>query len=713
MDQLYQGSQGQTHFLDYWRVVKTRKVLVLLLFMLVVLTTVGVTFILPKLYLASARIKVEQERPTIAVFEREQFPTYDPYFLQTQYEIIQSQKVLLPVIQQLDLQKKWAQDADPLPQEFAFKKLKNSLVARRYRDTSLIEIAVYDEDPTRAADIANKIAEVFELDRLAEKRRQTMKGIDRLSQELRDQEKRLTDAQTKVEKLRKDLNVPVFGQVKLTDVALQQLEQELTHARVDTVGKQAKLHQIELLSPQQLRNAIATIVNDQNVQSLLANHNEAELKLEVLKQDYGPDHPQVRSAQAAMVKLQEQLDARLEGIRRAVEVDYLVSKARFDELNKQLEEAKSSSVSVESEKFLPFRNAQREEDLERNMYEALKKRLQVESIEMEVPRSPVEVIDHAKSPRQHVRPNMMLNVAVSVVAGLILGVALAFFVEFLDTSLKRVEDIEREIGLPVLGVISQKAGLISGGEASASHIEAYRMLRTNIEFTRGDGAFNAFCMLSAGPGEGKSYTTVNLGCVYAQHGARVLIVDSDLRRPMVHKLFGLPNTVGLVDYLTGEKAVEEIIQSTKTPNVWAITTASGGHSIAALPMLTSQRMKALIQEVSRQFDVVLYDTPPILGVSDAAIVAREVGASVLVVQHRRYPRSMVQRARQQIEHTGTKLMGVVVNNINIQQDQTYYYYHDHYEAYLKAPGDRPPEPESKPAPKRKPQPEEIKFKETY
>ncbi len=195
----------------------------------------------------------------------------------------------------------------------------------------------------------------------------------------------------------------------------------------------------------------------------------------------------------------------------------------------------------------------------------------------------------------------------------------------------------------------------------------------------------SLCVLSAGAGEGKSFTIINLAFVYSQHGARVLVVDSDLRRPSVHKDLRMSDTVGLGDYLSGEKSIDEIIQPTEIPNVSAIAGGGSGTAKDALPLLTSRRMADLIEQVGRQFDVVLYDTPPILGVSDAAIMAREVGLSIFVIQHRRYPRNMARRAVQVIQNAGGRILGVVVNNVQLGHDETYYYYHDQGEHYQHTP----------------------------
>jgi capsular exopolysaccharide synthesis family protein len=713
MEQVPQAdTEVRLHFLDYWRVVKTRKAIVFVVFLLVVLVAATVTYFQPKIYQAATRIKVEMEQPTVSVFTSQAVPTYDPYFLATQYEIIQSKKILYPVIEKMGLQEKWG-GGQKLPPEVLFRRLKGRIAVRRYRDTSLIEIVVEGEQPAEAAELANVIADVFESERLENKRAQTLRGLKKLREEMDDQYARMKAAQEKVERVRRDLNI--FGSVKLNDVTIQQLESQLTAAKVEMVTRKSRLEELKKLSPQQLRNAIATVFSEPTVQALLQNLTESELRLEVLKQDFGPEHPTVRTAIVQRDKLNQQIEARLEGILRGFEIEQKMSEQRLTELQKQLDDLKKSSLDLDSAAFLPYRNALREEESETRVYEALKARIQQTTIEMEVPRSPVELIDKAETPFAPVRPNMMLNLILGGIVGLVLGMGLAFFIEFLDTSVKIMEDVERYLGLPVLGVIPQGTVQLVREGSSSAHLESYRMLRTNIDFSQPGGGHKSLAVLSAGASEGKSFTLVNLAYIYAQQGHRVLVVDSDLRRPTAHKYLDIGREDGLSDYLAGAKTFEEVIHPTKIANVWAIPAGGMRSTKLALPLLTSQRMNQLIREAGERFDVVLYDTPPVLGISDAIIVAREVGNAILVVQHRRFPRAMSLRARKMVEKSGGKLLGVVVNNVHVGHEDTYYYYyHDHYDHYLRgtdvaeAPR-RPAMPPAPPPPKK----DEIQLDDKY
>ena len=254
MDPAQLPAEPRLHFLDYWRVVRTRKAIVFIVFLLVVLVAATVTYFQPKIYLSYVTIKVEQERPSVAVFESQYVPSYDPYFLQTQYQIIQSQKVLYPVIEKLGLQERWSKGGPPQTMDAIFQRLKGKIGVRRYPDTSLIQVMVQDEDRMLAADIANTIADVFERERLEVKRDQTMKGIDKIRDELQQQQDKLTLAQKRVEDVRKELNVPVIGNATLYEQRILRLDGDLSSARLEADKQQTRLEELNKLKSAQLRN---------------------------------------------------------------------------------------------------------------------------------------------------------------------------------------------------------------------------------------------------------------------------------------------------------------------------------------------------------------------------------------------------------------------------------------------------------------------------
>jgi succinoglycan biosynthesis transport protein ExoP len=249
----------------------------------------------------------------------------------------------------------------------------------------------------------------------------------------------------------------------------------------------------------------------------------------------------------------------------------------------------------------------------------------------------------------------------------------------LDTSVKTIDDVERAMQAPVLGVIPQNVGSLLQEGPDSPHAEAYRVLRTNLLFSRKDPKANTITVVSGGAGEGKSTTIFNLATVFAQNGSRVLLVDSDLRRPSLHKFLNVSNSLGLTNLLLKQNTIEEVVQTSALPTLHFLP--SGKLPSSSLGILNSTQMREFMQKAKERYDFVFFDSPPIMGVSDASILASEVDMALLVIQYRKYPQVMTIRAKQMVEKVGGNLLGVVLNNINISQDSYYYYYSGYYYDY--------------------------------
>ncbi|HNR95322.1 MAG TPA: CpsD/CapB family tyrosine-protein kinase, partial [Kiritimatiellia bacterium] len=213
--------------------------------------------------------------------------------------------------------------------------------------------------------------------------------------------------------------------------------------------------------------------------------------------------------------------------------------------------------------------------------------------------------------------------------------------------------------------------------------EAYRVLRTNMQFAAKKSG-GAYVVVSGGVGEGKSTTLFNLAFICAQLGDKVLIVDTDLRRPVQHTILGMSNRFGLTNVLMRDVPIEETIKATSLPNLHFLP--SGKLPRSSLGLLDSQRLRELVKNLKSRYDYVFFDSPPVMGVSDASILVSEMDAVLLVIQYRKYPKMISTRAKQIVENVGGKLIGVVLNNINIMRDDYYYYYHSYYSHYY-APGE--------------------------
>ena len=423
------------------------------------------------------------------------------------------------------------------------------------------------------------------------------------------------------------------------------------------------------------------LVGDPALTALRQGLIESEAKLRQMQESLGPKHPDVVQAESLVADLQKKIEEALRGLKLGLLTDYEIARKSYEATDLELEAARKSDISAQGERYLPFAKAESLLDRERQIRNTLESRLVQERIEIDLPRTPVEVIDPAEVPPEDepVSPRMALNIILSIIVGLGCGIGLVFFVEYLDTSVKTVEDIERYTGASIMGIIPQKMRPLIDEGADSAHAEAYRLLRMNVQFSKKLGNGNTLCVTSGGAGEGKSLTLFNLAYVSAQLGEHILLVDSDLRRPTQHKMFKVPNRVGLTDVLMQTATLDEVIQRTAVPKLDFLP--SGKLPSSAHGLLSAARLRTVIDQLKGRYEYVFFDAPPIMGVSDASILSSEVDGVLLVVQHRSYPRAVSLRAKNMIDNVGGNLIGVVLNNINISRDYYYYYYHSYYYSY--------------------------------
>jgi len=681
--------ETKLHFLDYWRIIRIRKTVILSVFLLVVMTATLVTWILPESYSSTARIKVERDQSDIAsVVGQMQMTGYDPFFIQTEFEVIQSAQILGLVIKELNLNKTWGAkyaNGETLKTTETMNLLRGRLSLRPVRNTSLIEISVLSEKPDEAARIAEEIAKQYQKYRLEVVQRLSTGGIQALIAEKDRQDLKITEAQGKVDELRKTLRIPdsmAEGNtptVLMTAETLRHLNALRIESDAEYVRQSTLLRSLGALKQAELRQVLPTAAQDNLLGSLLEQLTIADQKLIGAQADFGPKSPEYNKDKDQVSDLNSKIDLRVNGIMKGLgaKVDSLGQ--GLTNLMTEVEKAKQEDIDMAKEAAPYFEAKRRLEELRRSLV-MLETKIHNENIDKDLPRTGmVEILDDAVPGMRPVRPNKPLNIALGIIIGLVVGVGLAFFIEYLDTSVKTIDDVERALQSPVLGVIPQNVGLMLDEGAESPHAEAYRVLRTNLLFSRKDDKLNSLAVVSAGAGEGKSTTVFNLASVFAQSGQRVVVVDSDLRRPTLHKMVGVTNAIGLTNYLLKQNTIEEVIQTSNVPGLDFM--ASGKLPSSSLGILSSAQMKDLINELKQRYDFVFFDSPPIMGVSDASILASEVDMTLQVIQYRRYPQPMNIRAKQLIEKVGGNLVGIVLNNINMSQDESYYYYSGYYHDY--------------------------------
>ena len=319
MNESDEQNEKTLHFLDYWRVIRSRKELVLAVAFLVVLTGTIYTLMLPNIYASSARISVSEDMPEINPFaiQTSYMTPYNPYFLKTQFEVLTSKPILNEVIYRLDLQVEWGSDSEKLPRETALKILKNSLSVFQQRDTSLIVINVKRDNPQEAADIANEIAQVYRDSRLDIASKNAQLAIDKIEESLADQRQRVALAEERIQNIREELNIAVVGgegQFDVGEVRMQQLEGDRLFAQRAMLEKEGLLTILNDLDDKDLLERASYITFDQFVMNTIQQIQDIEVQLSSLSANYGINHPEVKRLQLQVDTLEDKLDKRLRAL---------------------------------------------------------------------------------------------------------------------------------------------------------------------------------------------------------------------------------------------------------------------------------------------------------------------------------------------------------------------------------------------------------------
>ncbi|MFU8779767.1 MAG: GumC family protein [Kiritimatiellia bacterium] len=684
--------EQQLHFLDYWRVISSRKEVVIAVSLLVVITGIVITYSMPRIYMASAVIRVQEESSDVAVFGPE-MSRFDPLFLRTQFELIQSRPIVEEMVRRRGLDSKLAQayGFEHLGQqrlEQAARIMSRSMRVQQYRDTNLIEIQVLlaepkDSAPLEAAEAANMIYEVYREYIERTSRQATEIALDSLYESLQEQDRRLQAAEAEVERIRREYEIDVIdmqggSRASLDKITLTMLEELRLRASQAVAEQEARYKLVQSLEDQRLIEAAQYLVNDQSIPQLVYERRRAEVDISQLQESLGPNHPEVIRLLRAIQSIDANIRDALAGLQTGVLAEYQQAQAKLTIIEEELDVRRQQEREAESSKYREFAQAIDARNHVKNIRDALEMRYLQEQIQLRIPKTTVTLVSSARPPLEtdFVSPKFGLNIILSIFVGLGAGIGLAYFVEYLDTSVKTIDEVERSMGLPVLGVIPQKVVPLQDPHANPAHAEAYRILRTNIQFSQKFKGGSTLCFTSGSMGEGKSLTLFNLGYIMAQLGDRTLIVDSDLHRPRQHRMFGVSNKVGLAQVLIGDLQLEDVIQKGIFPNLDFLPSGkldSGVHGL-----LDVNRVHALMDKLRPHYDRILFDAPPIIGVSDASVLTREVDGVMLLIQHRKYPKAVSERAKGVLENMGVNLMGVVLNNINISRDQGYYYYQQYY-----------------------------------
>ncbi|WP_018970693.1 GumC family protein [Rubritalea marina] len=683
----FNSSEAALHVNDYLQIIKNRFGIIVLSFLLVVFTAAVVTYVMPKKYEATAVVKIN---PLGSKHQMMNNPGYSTMmtrqFFGTQFKIIESEENL-----------KRAAEMTQLPQKLQLSMaetvmvLKGGLSTRQERGTDLIEVSLrmrkehrpYLKDATEA--VANAYAEIrigHEQRRRAQTRQELDKKIQKREDVVEDYRNRLLQFSNRTGIIYFDR----FNKGGTTDLVRQDVNKEsflYDEAVKDRDELELQVRNLVGLDDESLISHVAGLNRPESavLTRTYEQYQEAQReKAGALAEGLGANHPKVKQYEAQITILKEDLSQKVIKVREVLKVLLAEAEAKVARLKQSNERSKDDARNT-AEDYTLFTTYQNEYEDAVETLNSLRNSQDLEEIQENMSIDPIEFYGYPKEPElaDYVSPNWILNMALGSVAGLIFGVGIAFALELMDNSIRSMEDVERYLQVPVLAVVPSGVGSLLNMAGGTPDAEAYRILRTNIEFNRPNQSDNAITVVSGGAGEGKSTTLVNLAYICAQGGYSTLMIDADLRRPRLHTFFDMPNTVGLTNYLSSNVALEDLVIQTSTENLYFLP--SGVLPADAAGILNSRKMSELIQDVKGRFDLVLVDSPPIIGVSDASVISAEVDLTLIVVQHRKLPKEILVRVKKAVESVGGTVLGVVLNNVDVRSDSQYQYYTSYYTYY--------------------------------
>jgi capsular exopolysaccharide synthesis family protein len=468
---------------------------------------------------------------------------------------------------------------------------------------------------------------------------------------------------------------------------LTELNEALTKAEADRMSKEALYRQTR----EKNFDSLPSILENKLIQDLKQAYIQMEAQFMKLSETFKPDYPEMVRLKNQLGTVQKRLDAEIDKIIFAIKNDYESGLRRESLLRKAFEEQKSRAMEMK-EKSIQYNILKREADTNTELHRGLLQRMKEAGVSAGITASNIQVVDQAELPIRPHKPNKELNLLLSAIVGLFLGVGMAFFIEYLDNTVKTPEEVEGVLRLPSFGMVpeisferrkrlekgaSYPVELITHGHPKSMLSEAYRNIRTSVLLSFSEKPPKRIVITSPNPAEGKTTTVINTAIAMAQTGARVVIIDSDMRRPRVHKVFESENETGLSSFLSGNADLESVIRNTEVPNLCYVP--AGPIPPNPSELIGSNLFKQMLDALGEKFDHVVIDSPPILGFADSAILSTCVDGIILVVVGGKTPRETLQRAKEAIHQVNGKILGVVINRVNIHRsDYGYYYYRYHH-----------------------------------
>ncbi|MEW6571041.1 MAG: polysaccharide biosynthesis tyrosine autokinase [Nitrospirota bacterium] len=692
--------EREIHLRDYLKVIYKRKYTVYTFFAIVFIIVLIGTLSSSPMYKASTKVLIEKVEPYNLSMMYPYYMPYDPEFYETQYQLIRSKSVAQKVVRMLSLEdtygsyfkdgeKLFSGDQEKSKTDILAAIISSGIIVTPVKNSKIVNIGFMSTNPDFAEKVANTVAKAYIEEILDMKMSSSRYSLEWMTKKAEEEKEKLEKSEIALQEYMKANDIVTLqDKIAITPEKLSEFNAQFIKAETKRKELEALYSKImNISSNPKDAETIPAVSSDPTIQSLRTQILKAEQEIEELSKKYGKKHPTMIAAQEELRVLDQKRSEEIRRVIKSIKNEYELAKSNEVNLRRMLADSKAEALDL-NEKFIRYSVLTREVETNRQLYDALIKRIKEQSVTEEIQTVNVWVVEKADKPQSPVKPRKTLNILLGIIVGLFGGVGIAFFIEYLDNTIKSPEDVEARIGTPVLGVVPL---LESKGEEITEVIlkepqsviaESYKTIRTAILLSSSDKPPQNLLVTSMGPEEGKTVTSVNLAVTIARSGYSVLLVDSDLRKPRIHSIFGLNNLSGLSTFLAG--ATIDITAVFKRPLTSLTVIPSGPVPPNPSELLGSNRMSELIEILNRTFDVIVWDSPPLMTVADSLILSKILDGTIIVAMAGKTTYDMMNRGLKYLKgrretDIEAHVLGIVINGFDIKKGDSYYYkYYNYY-----------------------------------
>ncbi len=706
----------EVHFRDLWHVVVKRKWSILAFFVIVVVATAIGTLMQTPIFRAEVTLKIDSEASKIIPFkDGVQFDTTDPDYFQTQLELLRSRSLAERVVAQMNLKPvvvsappatPWweelfrkedpkdrplsAAEATKVATRGAADAFRSGLVVIPIRNTKMVKVSYSSASPRLAADVLNSLAQNFINFNLEQRYDASSYAKTFLEEKLAETKSKLeSNERALIDFQRENGIINVDDRQTVLSTTLADYSAAANRAEQER-AKAESLYELIKTNPE----SAPQVLESKTVQVLKEQRAKAQAEYADLLKIYKPGFPKMQQLQAQINEIERGINAEIDAVKRSVETSYQGLVGQQKGINAKLEQTKKDVLDLQG-RSIRYNILKRDVDTDRAIYNSLLQRLNEVGVTGGTGANNVTVVDRAEVPTSPFKPDLRQNLMVATLLGLIGGIALAFFLEYLDDTVRTPEDMEKLTQLPVLGVVprmqrsntadGRSLALIAHEDVRSTFAEAYRSVRTALQFSTREGAPRAFMVTSTAKGDGKTTTALALAINSAQTGRPVLLIDADMRHPALHKALGLDNARGLSNYLSSDVPALGVVRTTDIPNLFVIP--AGPMPPNPVELLSGPKLLSLLGQLGASFSQIIVDSPPVLGLADSIVLGDQVGAVLFVIASGNTRKAHARAALKRLRQASVHPLGAIMTKLDLR-DGMYGYESAYY--YYRSTSDEPP-----------------------